>query len=350
VHVTMTTELRYKYQPLLKEYGIEADYIEDLGTIKKIHSNHGTLALKKTKLPINQLPQYENNLKFLQYKGHGMGAPIYRTKAGSYFVYDQDHSAYYLMPWLVANEDEERNDHAFKLFKQLGELHAKTVKDEKITAEQIDSLVQHEKEKWKKRKTELENFIEKCENQSYMSPFELYFCTYYREMMGSSDFALRKLDEWQELMNEKSNYRMVFTHGKPSFQHYLYNVEGNGLFVNFEQANHLPPIYDLLYFYYRSCKTYPFQTDDRFQWFQTYRKQFPLKKEELTLFIAQLAYPENMYRVINTYRKNKSSKMESKHVQLLQRAYWQMKNIEYFLTNIVMYEEKIKQKESQMNS
>ncbi|WP_456278095.1 spore coat protein YsxE [Bacillus sp. AK128] len=352
-----TTKIGYNIQPLLNEYGVEADYVEDLGSIKKIYSQQGTLALKKTKLLPNELKQFERTLKFLHYKGYGMAAPVYTTKAGSYFVFDRQHqAAYYVMPWLSPNAEEERNDHPFKMLKQLGELHVKTVKEEKISEEQISQLVDTEKEKWQKRKAELEKFVEKCEDQAFMSPFELYFCTYYQEMTRASDYALRKLDEWHELMKEKKNYRTVFTHGKPSLQHFLYNVEGNGYFINFERAKRLPPIYDLLYFYFRSCKTYPFQNDDRFQWFQTYRKHFGLREEELTLFMAQLAYPESLYKAVKDYRQSKSKKekTERAHVQLLQRGYWQMKNIEYFLTNIMMYEEQVKQqqqqKESQMNS
>jgi spore coat protein YsxE len=346
----MTSQLSYKYQSLLTEYGIEVDYIEDLGSIKKIHSNHGMLALKKTKLSSVQLRQYGNNLRYLQYKGYGFGVPIYRTKSGSYFVFDQERAAYYLMPWLEANEEEERNDHAFKLFKQLGELHARTVKEEKMTDDSIEFLVGDLTEKWKRRKEELKNFIEQCEDKTYMSPFELFFCTYFQEMIRASDFALRKIDEWKELITEKKKYRTAFIHGKPSFQHFLYNVEGHGMFINFEHGSYLPPIYDLLYFFYRSCKTYPFQTDDRFQWFQTYRKHFPITDEELTLFIAQLSYPEKMYNVITSYRTNRQSKNEIKHVQSLQRAYWQMKNIEFFLTNIVMSEQRKKEQESQSES
>ncbi|MFZ3588349.1 spore coat protein YsxE [Bacillus sp. DJP31] len=346
----MTADLRYKYQPLLTEYGIDAEYIEDYGTIKKVHSNQGTLALKKTKLPQTKLAEFEERVRFLQYKSYGFGVPIYRTRTGSVFVFDHEQAAYYLMPWLEENEDLDRNDHAFQLFKSLGELHAKTITEEKITSEEVNGLVQSEKEKWKQRKEELELFVEKCEEQTYMSPFELYFCTYYQEMTRASDFAMRKLDEWQELMSEKDMYRLVLTHGKPSFTHYLYNTTGKGLFINFEQGNHFPPVYDLLYFFYRSCKTYPIQTDDRFQWFQTYQLHCPLNDEEITLFTAQLSYPENMFQVVDRYRRNKQSKSEIKHVQLLQRAYWQMKNIEVFLTSIVMFEEKKKQQESQMES
>lgn len=341
----MTSNLNQKYQRLLNEYGIEAEYIEDLGNIKKIHSNHGVVALKKSKIPYPHLNVFADNMKFLNYKAYGLGVPVYRTKTGAHFVLDEDHSAYYLMPWLQDYEEEEKNDHAFTLFKQLGELHARTVKEEKITSENVDQFTEQLKEKWKKRNEDLSQYVEQCENKVYMSPFELYFCTFYQEMIRASEFALRKLDEWQERMEDKKTYRIVFTHGKPSFKHFLYNVEGHGMFINLERSSYLPPIYDLLYFFYRSCNTYPISSDDRFQWFQTYRSHFPLKDEELALFITQLAYPEKMYQVVTKYRTNKASKNEIKHVQALQRSYWQMKNIEFFLTSIVMYEEKKKQQE-----
>ncbi|KAA0549222.1 spore coat protein YsxE [Bacillus sp. BGMRC 2118] len=341
----MTTKVTHKYQRLLNEYGIEAEYIEDLGNIKKVHSNHGVVALKKSKLPYTHMNTFSDSIKFLHYKAYGFGVPIFRTKTGSHYVLDEDHSAYYLMPWLEDYVEEERNDHAFSLFKQLGELHARTAKDEKITSENVTYFTEQLKEKWKTRNDELARYVESCEDKIYMSPFELYFCTFYQDMIRACEFSLRKLDEWQELMEEKKTYRIVFTHGKPSFKHFLYNVEGHGMFINFERSSYLPPIYDLLYFFYRSCNTYPMSTDDRFQWFQTYRSHFPLKEEELTLFITQLSYPEKLYNVVTQYRTNPKSKTEIKHVQALQRAYWQMKNIEYFLTSVVMYEEQKKQQE-----
>ncbi len=344
----MTVDLRMKYQPLLNEYGIYAEYIEDLGVIKKIHSSQGILALKKTKLTYPNLGEFENKIKFLQYKSNGFGVPIYRTSSGAIFVFDQGNAAYYLMPWLQENEDLDRNDHAFQLFKTLGELHSNTTVNEKVTSEHINYYFENEKGKWDERKGILDDFVEWSENQHYMSPFELYFCTFYQEMIRVIDFAMRKLNDWKDVIKEKETYRNVFTHGKPSFNHYLYNIEGKGLFINFEKANHFPPIYDLLFFFNRSFKTYPTKTDDRFQWFQTYREHFNLNEEEISLFIAQLAYPENMYQVVNTYLKNKQSKSEMNHVQLLQRSYWQMKNIEGFLSSIIMYEEMKKEQESQM--
>ncbi|MFD1736012.1 spore coat protein YsxE [Bacillus salitolerans] len=343
----MTTELLQQYQPLLREYGIEPQFIEDLGRVKKIHSTDGILALKQAKLPYNEIAHYERKLQFLQYKSYGYSVPVYRTKTGSFFVFDNHYSAYYLMPWLDSyNDEEERNDHAFQLFKQLGELHANSLKEERLKDGEVDELVDWIKDHWQKRRDELELFIEKCEENTYMSPFQLYYCTYFQEMMRAQEFALRKLDDWKEMMDEKKKYRTVFIHGQPSFHHFLYNVEGQGLFVNFERSGYSSPIHDLLYFFYRSCKTYPLHTDDRFQWFQTYRSHFPLQEDEVTLFMAYLAYPENMYRVVKEYQ-SKSSKSELKSLQLLQRSYWQMKNIEYFLTNIVVFEEEKKKKEQQ---
>jgi spore coat protein YsxE len=343
----MTIDYTNQFRSLLREYGVEPEFVEDLGRVKKIHSNYGMLALKKINLPYNQLSQYENNLQFLHENNYGIGVPIYRTRRGNSFVFDQEYKAYYLMPWLQPHREEERNDHAFYLFKQLGELHANTVKEQKINDGEADAVMENIKGQWQNRMDEMEAFVQKCEENTYMSPFELYFCTYYQDLIRAKEFAAKKLDEWKEMMSNQSTYRTVFTHGKPSLQHFLYNAEGQGVFINFEKSGYSPPINDLLYFFYRSCKSYPFQTDDRFQWFQTYQKHFPLSEDELTMFIAYLAYPENLYGVFYRYKTDKRNKSELKHLQLLQRAFWQMKNIEYFLTSIVMLEEEKKRKEQQ---
>lgn len=332
---------------MLREYGIEPQFIEDRGRVKKVHSSYGQLALKQTKLTHDQLKQYEDKLQYLQYKSPGYSVPIYRTKRGAYFVFGQENEAYYLMPWLQLPIKEDRNNQASYFFKQLGELHTHTVKEEKIRDGEIDKLVNDLTNKWQKRKDELEAFVEKCERNTYMSPFELYFCTYYQEMSHAKGFAMRKLETWKDIIKEKTKYRTVFSHGTPTFQHFLYNEDGQGLFINFERSGHTPPINDLLYFFYRSCKTYPVQNDEWFQWFLAYQKHFPLREEEVILFITYLAYPENLYQVTSQYQQNKRKKSELKHIQLLQRGYWQMKNIEFFLTRIIAFEEEKKEKEQQ---
>lgn len=334
--------------PILKKYNLQPLSLEQLGKVTKIVTDKGVYALKSVSHKIN--PSFPTFLQQLFYQGYTRAVPIYPTVEGRYIVY-HNQRYHYLMPWLKRNAPEYRGDHYHSIFKEVARIHLTTMRKEQIHDD--NEITKHYDEvikKWEERNQFLEGFVEEAERKWYMSPFELQFCTYFYESSLAASFARTQLGKWQELMLEKKSYRTALTLNNLSDSHFLYDEQGRGYLSNFEKAEYANPSNDLVSLYYKVLKTFPTHCTDCLEWFDTYQSRCPLREEEFHLFLSYLAYPESLYRCVRYYIEHKQMKSEREHVQLLQRAYWQMKNIEFVSVKLLEAEEKRKEQEEESHT
>jgi len=339
----MTTTTTTDYGPVLKQYNLKLDYLEDYGRVKRVYTDLGTFALKA--LPAKSDSQFINRMEELYKNGFTRIVPIYKTVDGRHFA-QGNQELYYLMPWLKNEPSSERDERHYQLFRELARLHSVTVYQQKYNEEDVTAHYKALCDEWDNRNKQLESYIEQCERQWYMSPFELQFAMYFNEMMQACRFARSRLDEWYEKISEDKKYRTVLTHGKVSIKHFLFDEKEHGYFSSFERAKVATPINDLVTFYHRSLRTYPVECKDCYEWLEVYREHFPLEDHELQLLLSYLTYPQAMFRCVNDYQYNSQGKSELTHTKQLTKAYWLNKNIEYFASQI-MYGEQVKKEQQQ---
>lgn len=320
----------HQYTPILQHYSVQPHFIEDYGKVQRIYSDKGVFALKK--ISPHHGTDFIRHIQYLYQKGYNRIVPIYPTVDGRYAVLHDKH-LYYLMPWLPNEVKENRNERQLQLFRELARLHTLSVSDLKINKEEKEQHYEQTLERLDKENEFIEGFIEECENRWYMSPFELLFCMYYHDINQALRFSKNKLKEWYERTSEDEKARVVITHGKISTEHFLYDDRGYGYFANFENSKQASPIHDLLPFLSRSLNTLPKKQEDCITWLYTYFKFFPLKEEELLLFLSYFAHPGPIMRIVEQYHKS-DRKNERKLVQLLQKEYWHLKNSEYIVMRI----------------
>ncbi|MDZ5470791.1 spore coat protein YsxE (plasmid) [Bacillus sp. 31A1R] len=340
----MNTQNRLQqFAPILQNYSVQPHFIEDFGKVQRVYSDKGVFALKK--IPIHQGTEFIKNVHFLYQKGFNRIVPIYPTIDGRYAVLDKKY-LYYLMPWLPNEEKENRSKRHEQLFRELARLHTLSVSEVKINKEEKE---QHYEESLHHLETQnefIEGFIDECETRWYMSPFELLFCLYYNDIFQALKFSRNKMKDWYEQTKEDEKARAVIIHGKISTEHFLFDERGYGYFSNFENSRKGSPIHDLLPFLSRSLNTYPKKQEDYINWFYTYFKYFPLKDEEMLLFLSYLAHPGPILRTVEQYHKAEK-KNERKFVQQLQRDYWLLKNTEYIVMRIEEIERQKKQAQAE---
>ncbi|MEH7387745.1 spore coat protein YsxE [Bacillus sp. JJ1521] len=334
--------------PILKKYNLQPSSLEQLGKVTKIVTNKGIYALKSISHKIN--PSFPTFLQQLFQQGYTRAVPIYPTVEGNYLVY-HNQKFYYLMPWLKSNAPEHRVVHYHAFFTEIARIHLTTARKQQINDE--NDITGHYEtiiKKWEERNQFLEGFVEKAEAKWYMSPFELQFCTYFYEISLASSFARTQLNKWHELMVEKKSFRTALTLNNLSDTHFLYDESGKGYLSNFERAGYANPTNDLVSLYYRILKTYPTLCTDCLEWFDSYQSRFPLLEEEFYLFLSHFTFPEPIYRCVRNYTEQKHKKSEREHVQVLQRAYWQTKNIEFVSVKLLEAEQKRKEQEEEEES
>ncbi|RAK21367.1 spore coat protein YsxE [Anoxybacillus vitaminiphilus] len=341
----MNHQLLEQYRPILQQYRLQADYIEDYGKTKKIYTRAGVFALKELSMP-QQLQTIHNAYRFFAKKA----IPLFLAHNGHPFVAYRGRY-YYLMPWISDEAKEERHERHLPLFRDLAQIHQTSLKEVEINEEALTNYYNSIKERQEKQREFLQSYIETCENEWYMSPFQLQFCTYFHETMQAYWFAQTQLENWYEKMKETKKWRVAVVHGNVSLSHYVYAEKGNGYFLSLERSHIAPPLSDLLHFFQKYLRTYPIMCDECVNWFIEYEQAFPVQEEETALFLSYLAEPEMIYRMVHQY-VNQSKKMdERRQVSQLQKAYWFMKNSEYFIMRLTEIEEKKKaQEESHASS
>ncbi|NRD76020.1 spore coat protein YsxE [Bacillus sp. BRMEA1] len=312
--------------PILKEYQIEPNFVEDYGSILKIYSNKGTFALKK--IPPVVGTDFIRHVHLLYQKGYNRIVPIYPALDGRYAVL-YENQLYYLMPWLVNDHKEDREHKNPQLFRELARLHTLSAKEIKVSNEERQEHYEKTIQQYEKHQEFLDGFIEECEKKTYMSPFELLYCLYYTEIRQALTFSKTKFEEWYENTKDSEKARMVINHGKLSSEHFLYDDRGYGYFINFESARYGSPIHDLLPYLSRTLNTNPKRNDETIEWIQHYFKYFPFKPDEKLLFYSYLSYPIPMIQGVEKYYRKKRPRNELKLVRQLQKRYWHLKNTEY---------------------
>lgn len=329
-----------KVTAILKYYQIEPDFVESMGNILKIYTKNGVFALKK--LHPNQGIDFIRYVQTLYQKGYNRIVPIFPTMDGRYGVL-YENELYYLMPWLANGEKREPS----RLFRELARMHS--ISSREITVNKEERTEHYEKTIVELEREEefLQGCLEACEEKIYMSPFELMFCTYYRDISNALTYSKNKLTEWYEGTKDNEKARMVIVHGKLSEDHFLYDEKGYGYFINFEKSNLGAPFHDILPYMASSLRGYMKKSEELLEWLYTYFKYFPFKEEEMQLFLSYLAHPSIILKTAERLYQEGSKRNERKAVAKLQRDYWLLKNFEYLVMRIEEIERHKKQEEAQ---
>ncbi|WHY76363.1 spore coat protein YsxE [Neobacillus sp. WH10] len=327
-------------RPILKNYHIEPYFVEDYGIVQKIYSDKGTFALKKVPPTIGT--DFIRHVHLLYQKGFNRIVPIYPTMDGRYAVL-YENNLYYLMPWMPNDQKENREYKNHQLFRELARLHTLSAKE--ITVSQEERTEHYEKtiQQLDKHQEFLDGFIDECEKKTYMSPFELLYCLYYNEIRQALRFSKSKFEEWYESTKENDKARSVITHGKLSSEHFLFDDQGYGFFINFENARYGSPIHDLLPYLSRALNTSPKRNDTALDWVYHYFKYFPFKEDEKLLFYSYLSLPIPIMQVAESYYRKERPRNEMKFVSQLQHRYWHLKNSEYIVMRMTEIENQQKQ-------
>ncbi|WP_019242778.1 MULTISPECIES: spore coat protein YsxE [Bacillus] len=317
---------------IINQYELQFQYSESFGRVFKVYTTEGTFALKKIS-PLHSM-DFIKHVQRLYQRGYNRVVPIYLTSDGRYGVLYQN-NLYYLMPWLNNEDYGERNEKHKQMFRELARMHVLTAKDLKIEKEDREIHYQKTTDTWEKQQKFLEEFIERCEKKWYMSPFELMFCSYYYDVSQALSFSTKKLEEWYDKTKDDEKVRTVVIHGKISIKHFLINDRGAGYFINFENSKSAPQHFDLLPFFVKYCNSYPARCDECIEWLYHYYKYYPMREEEMMLFLSYLAYPTQFLQTVEAYHERKYDlQSEYQYVKQLQKNYWQLKNIEYIVMKI----------------
>lgn len=319
---------------ILRLYFLEPTYIEGYENTSKIFTAQGVFALKRFKGSDRAASTFLFHIQRLYQSGFSHFVPVYHTNDGRYLVKEEE-DYYYLTPWIgKKNRGNDQQEQYSLLFKTLGQLHRATEdykpQDKSIYEDHYEYLTAT----WQAEREYLESIIESYEKKWYMSPFELLFCSLYHQALRAHEFATKIIEDWYKEVEDSNEVRVVMNHGKPSIHHFVCDEQSVGYLLSLEHSYYASPTRDLVDFFKTSMNTYPLNVENRFQWWKSYQKEFPWNKDENLLFLAYLAYPKQVIDIVIQYESNESKVNQLTQVARLQKSFWLMNNIEYFITKV----------------
>lgn len=317
---------------VLAEYQLYPKYIERIGKVYKVVSEGRVFALKETDIRASE--NLFVTYPLLYNKGFYRFLPLYKTQNGQFAVL-RNKKLYYLSPWIGGERPVETN-HTTKMLKELARLHFLTSKETKTDKTDIEQHYEQTSTLWKRELKYLERWAEQCEQKWYMSPFEWEFVQYFNEFYKAYEYALRTFTMWKNTILESNKIRTVLLHGNVSRDHFVYDEKGYGYFINFEQSRFGASYQDLLPFFSKTLRTYPIQGEDYTTWLTTYMKSYPLTESEILLLKSYLAHPGFIITLLNRYDERSVTNHEYKSTKRIQKAYWQLKNIEKIIMQLEM--------------
>lgn len=180
--------------------------------------------------------------------------------------------------------DEQRMS---DLIKMDALLHNKTVYYKDTSLDEIKEIYENLSMKIDNTYNYYDDIITMIESNVYMSPSEYMLARNCSSIFSCLNFCRKELDEWFEIMKDKSKKRMVLLHNNLNPNH-LIRAEENVL-ISWNKTTRDIPIYDFIGLYKKYYAEYDFN-----ELYKEYLKRFPLTKEERKLMFIILFIPPRL--------------------------------------------------------
>lgn len=293
---------------LLKEYEISPRRIEAYGKVKKVESNRGTFAFKRTNISGAKITNLQLYFDFFQNESFQHTIPYTPNKFGDLFLTD-DSCTYYVTPWIEDDVNAKySNDWESEVLSTLGRMHKLSVIHRPL--HQVSHrMIKGQLKRWKHRQNKLNEYIDFAHSRPLLSPFESSVLNHYERISHMMSKAMTYLEEWMAKWGEETEGRFVLCHGHLSRSHVL-KEQDTLTFINFDYSVIDFPVRDLVIFFRRHLHL---STDWSLQlvtqWLEAYEQQMPLSRAEKLLFAIYLLFPEHLMREIELYYSK-----DSKHI------------------------------------
>lgn len=133
----------------------------------------------------------------------------------------------------------------------------------------------------------------------YMSPSNYLLARNISKINSLLNFCNNELDEWYELVKDKTKKRVSLIHNNLELNHLIRN-NTNSYLISWDHAKIDSPIYDLYHFYKKNNKDINFE-----EALSLYEQRYPLSNEERKLLFLLISIPEKIDFSYDEYENTK---------------------------------------------
>lgn len=291
----------------------------------QVQADQGVFALKPFKGTSRSLLFLDRIHRYLQERGFRHVLPWVKTVYGDAFFSGKDFS-YYATPWFGSEWSEDSPISTEALIESLAEMHRMTEGWEKELSDgeahhsgkdsqEFDHIV----ERWQEQLKRMHQYADMSRDREFASPFERMFLVYFEELNQAASIALKGLKRVAE--NDASRpFRRVLCH-QALHRHNVVVHEMNWKWIDFDHAGWAVPMRDLSILVQRFPPRGREEESPEalYSWLTSYTSVFPLRPRERQVLCLLLAYPEQVFRWVERYDRDKRSRDELFYVQGLEQ-------------------------------
>ncbi len=301
--------LNEKYQILLDQYDICADYLKRGRGGILCHTNHGIYALAQTSLSEDRLCAVSQWTELLK-SAHFSNVDQYiLNKNGCFLSYDKYYETYALRKTFSGTEcDIHSMNDVQTAAANLGIFH-RTSKDISFPSKNLrkyTSIHKHYQQKY----SEMKSISRYIRNKKNKGTFEYLFLEQTKDFWKQMETALHYLE-----MADPSH--IGWCHG--AYNHHNILITGGfPATIHFEHFFYGYPILDLYYFLRKTLEKNNYNFAFCETVIQNYHQEFPLTSKDQKCLYGLLLFPEKFWKISNQYMGHKKHWVSPRYIDKLE--------------------------------
>jgi len=249
------------------ELDLDIKKISLYNKIKFIETNKGNYIIKKT---------FDNKVYRI----------LEKNNFDNYIENTYKFNDYNLYPY-IDDIEIDINEKALDLIYLMSKLHKNTSYYKNINIIELKEIYEAKKNQIK----ELNNYYDYLrfiiEEKNHYTTTDIYFMKNLSIIFMSLDLANKYLDEWYELVKEKTSIRISLIHNNLNLSHIIEN--NKPFLISWDNYKYDIPIYDFITFYKKEFKDLDFV-----DLFNIYKNNLKLTKDEILLVYIELLMPKKI--------------------------------------------------------
>lgn len=245
------------------------------------------------------------------------------TENGKYIIKKKNNKNKYIYDYLksrnfdyipkIINENEEyeittyieeynipKEQKMIDLINLISLLHNKTTHFKEITEDNYKEIYEDINNNIEHLHSYYEDLITMIETKVYMSPCEYLIARNITKIFETLYFSKKELDNWYDLVKEKTKQRLVVLHNNLELEHFLTNEKK--YLISWDKSKIGMPLFDIYKLYKKHALEFEFS-----EILKLYEKNYPLLEEEKRLLFILISIPQKLELNKSEYENTKEA-------------------------------------------
>ena len=179
-------------------------------------------------------------------------------------------------------------------------LHNKTTHFKEITEDNYKEIYEDINNNIEHLHSYYEDLITMIETKVYMSPCEYLIARNITKIFETLYFSKKELDNWYDLVKEKTKQRLVVLHNNLELEHFLTNEKK--YLISWDKSKIGMPLFDIYKLYKKHALEFEFS-----EILKLYEKNYPLLEEEKRLLFILISIPQKLELNKSEYENTKEA-------------------------------------------